>query len=153
MDSDQKSEHACEGGWVFPLKFLLLCFTVFLSPLLFSLIPLLPPFSWDESSFHPLLQRGPWCLFAQSLTIPDSSSTPFPNSSSRGPWAFITPTTFHIPHQLKATVPPLTSMQPRRTRKIYSGVISSSEKGPRALEGHTVSHSEEPWKTVTSASE
>lgn len=54
----------------------------------------------------------PWCLFAQSLTISDSSSTPSPNSSSGGPWAFITPTTFHIPHQLKATVPPLTSMQP-----------------------------------------
>ena len=97
------------GGWVFPFNFLLLCFAcsvsfVSFSPSVFFVNPLsFHPFSWDESSFHPVLQRR---------ALVSVSHKAWPSLTPRQPLAqFIKrrPTSIHHPHHLSY---PRTSWKP-----------------------------------------
>ena len=93
---------------------LIFYYSVSLAPSLSFLSPLLS-FSWIPSPstllaetnppFILFCSEGPWCLFLTKPDHPWLLVNPLPNSSSGGPRAFITPTTFHIPAPAESHCP------------------------------------------------
>lgn len=147
MDSELKSGHARKTGekrcvcvCVFPFNYLLfhlLNFFLSFSPPVFPLIPLLPPFELKRILLSAPPAKGPGVSTHKawpSLT-PRQPLCPIHQAEAHGhsspPPPFIYRTSW------KPLSLPLTSMRPWHTRKIYSGIISSSEKGPRILEGRS----------------